>query len=71
MILIMNVLCQDLVGVMPVLYVRILTGDPAQRLGLPLGGAVLACPVACGCCRRPRRMAHRHPVHDGKPAGSS
>lgn len=46
-------------------------GDPAQRLGLPLGGAVLACPVACGCCRRPRRMAHRHPVHDGKPAGSS
>lgn len=46
-------------------------GDPAQRLGLPLGGAMLACAWAGGYCHRPSRTAHRHPVHDGKPAGSS
>ena len=44
---------------------------PAQRLGLPLGGAMLACAWAGGYCHRPGRTAHRHPVHDGKPAGSS
>ena len=38
-------------------------GDPAQRLGLRVGSAMLACAWAGGYCHRPSRTAHRRPVH--------